>query len=83
MTFKPGQSGNPSGKPVKMGKFLELISDDDIQTAYNAVMATIKSSNAKKKVDAAIWLLEMKFGKPRQSLAHSGENTNAIEVKFI
>jgi hypothetical protein len=75
--FKPGQSGNPNGRP-KMPDLSEAISkvladEKDGKTALDAVLMALRNKAVKGDVRAAQELLDRAFGKSKQSIDHSGK----------
>jgi|LakMenE01Jun11ns_1017448.scaffolds.fasta_scaffold9848997_1 hypothetical protein len=77
--FKPGQSGNPNGRPKKLPKLDELLADvlgedkDGIEAA-KAILMALRAKAAKGDVRAAEVLLDRAYGKSKQTvdLNHSG-----------
>jgi hypothetical protein len=69
--FQKGQSGNPSGRPKKDREIEELAR----QHTPAAIAALVEALNGKDRVPAAALLLAYAYGKPRQSIEHSGEMT--------
>jgi hypothetical protein len=77
--FKPGQSGNPNGRPKKLPKLDELLADvlgedkDGIEAA-KAILMALRAKATKGDVRAAEVLLERAYGKSKQvvDLNHSG-----------
>jgi hypothetical protein len=67
--FKPGQSGNPSGRPKDIGRVRELARGH----TEDAIRALVEALNdPKTKVHAATALLDRGWGKPPQ--VHGGED---------
>lgn len=72
--FKPGQSGNPSGRPKTPEEAKKKLKDE----AYQAVDRLIKeASNPKNKhyYDANIAIIERVWGKSAQPIDIDSENT--------
>jgi hypothetical protein len=68
--YKPGQSGNPAGRP-KMPDLSEAIAkilneEKDGKTALDAILAALRAKAAKGDVRAAQELLDRGFGKATQ-----------------
>jgi len=75
--FKPGQSGNPKGRPPKLPKLDELLADimgeeKDGQTATEAILKRIRLQATQGNLKAAEMLLERAYGKPKQPVELSG-----------
>jgi hypothetical protein len=87
--FKPGQSGNPNGRPKKLPKLDELLADvlgedkDGIEAA-KAILMALRAKATKGDVRAAEVLLERAYGKSKQvvDLNHSG-GVNLIFEKAV
>jgi hypothetical protein len=73
VTFKKGQSGNPSGRsPTVMadGRTLTDVARDHTLKAVNCLVAMVEDEKAPHaaKVSAATALLDRGWGRPRQDL---------------
>lgn len=70
--FKPGQSGNPGGRPAAIKEVRDLAREqtDGAIRALVHVMEAGKSESA--RVAAAQALLDRGWGRPTQALEHSG-----------
>jgi hypothetical protein len=75
--FQKGQSGNPGGRPKKLAEIEELAR----QHTPAAIAALVKALDGKDRVAAAALLLAYAYGKPRQSIEHSGEMTHRYGVR--
>jgi len=78
--YKPGQSGNPAGRP-KMPDLSEAIAkilneEKDGKTALDAILAALRAKAAKGDVRAAQELLDRGYGRAKQSIDVSGEGIN-------
>jgi hypothetical protein len=69
--FKPGQSGNPGGRPKSLAnRVRELVGDDGEQLAR--FMLDILNDEAvprKERIDAATWLADRGWGRPTTTIA--------------
>jgi HEAT repeat protein len=80
MPYKPGESGNPSGRPKTDFRVKELAREYTEQ-AITALVDAL--ADERTRVAAAIALLDRGYGKPAQAL--TGEDGGAIiqEVRHI
>jgi hypothetical protein len=75
--FKPGQSGNPNGRPKKIPELDKLLADvlgeekDGIEAA-KAILMALRAKATKGDVRAAEVLLERAYGKIKQDVNLSG-----------
>lgn len=72
MPFKPGQSGNPLGKP-KVPEEVMAMWSKLVPEAIKAVQACLASDDLELRLKAANVVLDRKFGKPAQSVEATGE----------
>jgi len=73
MPFKPGQCGNPGGRPkadVRVKELARAHTEQAIQTLVDAL------SNERTSVAAAVALLDRGWGKPAQAI--TGEDGGAV-----
>lgn len=68
--FKPGQSGNPGGRPRKVQEATE-IAENAIEAAMRKLVALIDSESEKVSLVAAQAIIDRTMGKPKQSVAHT------------
>lgn len=82
MPFKPGQSGNPSGRPAHQTKYLKalvrLIKQNDWR---DIIMKAIEQAKRGDK-SARQWLADYCLGKPVQSIDLSVPDKVIFEVKY-
>ena len=73
--FKPGQSGNPKGRPKKSEKEQKAIeTGGEAALAYLAEVVSGTKEADNNKIKAAIYLADRKHGKPSQSLDHTSSD---------
>ena len=85
--FKPGQSGNPKGRPPKLPRLDDLLADilgeeKDGQTATEAILKRIRLQATQGNLKAAEMLLERAYGKARQAVEITGKDGAPIELKW-
>lgn len=78
--FKPGQTGNPNGRPKKLPKLDELLAEvlseeKDGKTAAQAILMALRAKATKGDVRAAELLMDRAWGKSVQ-LINANVNTN-------
>lgn len=79
--FKPGQSGNPRGRP-KESADLKALARQHTKEAVERLVHWLRSDNPKASVTAAQALLDRGYGKPAQSVTgEGGEGPVQIVVK--
>lgn len=87
--WKPGQSGNPKGRPPEGYTIAELARaitrDGQIPIAFLADVCLGKVPGAKvtDRVLAANSLLDRAWGRPIQAVAHGGPDGGAIPVALL
>jgi hypothetical protein len=85
--FKPGQSGNPKGRPKKIPAIDELLAEvlgeeKDGKTAAQVILMALRAKATKGDVRAAEVLLERAYGKVKERHELSGPDGGPIETKF-
>lgn len=82
-SFRPGQSGNPGGRPKEPPELREAIRSH----AMAAVETLVKCLGAKQwsvRVRAAEAILDRAYGKPAQTLeVDSGDRVRALMQRFV
>jgi len=66
MPFKPGESGNPNGRPKKF-TIKDYITEEDVKS----LVIKAKELAEQGKTDIVKFLLEQAFGKAPQSIDHT------------
>ena len=83
-SWKPGQSGNPGGRPRGCGRVRELAqqhTDLAIETLVD--ICKDKTNNAAARATAAIGLLDRGWGKPAQAIVGGDEDDPPIQLAEI
>ena len=67
--FKPGQSGNPGGRPKVLAQVRELAREKSVE-AINTLVAIMRdeAQDARARVAAANAILDRGWGKPAQAI---------------
>ena len=84
--FKPGESGNPNGRPKKLPELNKLLADvlgeekDGIEAAH-AILMALRAKATKGDIRAAEVLLNRAYGVPKQSIDLGGSfSINPIQI---
>lgn len=81
--FKPGQSGNPSGRPKDtLGNFLRTKKHLPKQI-YDAVYPLLKSKKEATRIWAAEFLRDSRDGKPTQAMELAGKDGGPLQVESL
>ena len=83
--WKPGQSGNPGGRPKVSAEIRDLARDHGAK-AIERLVALMHSKNESVAVRAAEALLDRGYGRPVQGMALSGAERpvpRVIHVEFV
>ncbi len=75
--FKPGQSGNPNGRPKKAQQIVEK-AQDNAETALKALIELMSSDDERVKLQAAMAILDRGLGKPKQTI-EDGRKTEVTD----
>lgn len=79
MAFKPGQSGNPSGRPKENAEVKRLAQSHGI-AAINKLVALMSSDDEKTQLAACQAILDRGFGKPAQAIIGGSEDDPPIKT---
>lgn len=85
--WKPGESGNPNGRPRKLpdlDRLMEQIlgEEKDGITAVEAILKTLRQKAARGDTKAANLLLDRGYGKPKQKTEITGAEGEKLTVNF-
>lgn len=80
-TFKPGKSGNPSGRPKKTPELIEVenLCKQASPDAVERLKFWMSSDNPRASVTAATGILDRAWGKPKQAVV-GGDPNHPIRV---
>lgn len=85
--FKPGQSGNPKGRPKKIPAIDVLLAEvlgeeKEGKSAAQAILIALRAKATKGDVRAAEVLLDRAYGKAKQEIKHEGLPDPVISVSI-
>jgi len=80
--FKPGASGNPSGRP-KIPDDVKKILKLQAPNALQKLLTLMESNDERIALTAANCVLDRAWGKPTQTTEVSGPDGEALEVKDV
>ena len=81
--FKPGQSGNASGRPksdLQLSELARSFTKEAIETLVSVMQQGKKESD---RIHAAMALLDRAYGRPSQSLEHSVEEKGPLVAVIV
>lgn len=83
--FKPGQSGNPNGRPKKLPEIDKLLADvlgeDGENNEAKAILKALVVKAKRGDTRAAEILLDRAYGKAKQHIAIEGEPIRSFVIK--
>lgn len=83
--FKPGCSGNPGGRPAGFAKLIQEKTRDGVtlvEFMLRVFGGKVKASLA-QRMEAATWLADRGFGRPKQAVEHSMDDADALRLTII
>jgi hypothetical protein len=63
----------------KKKTLMVLITEDDVKRCFKVFRDTLENGSAKDKLDVAMYLIDQRFGRPRQALEHTGADGGDIK----
>jgi hypothetical protein len=85
--FKPGQSGNPGGRPKGLRAYIQAKCGEDGKALVDAAwsIATDKKASPAARISAMTLLFDRGWGKAAQPLTGDGDNGagGPVLVKFV
>ena len=82
--FKPGQSGNPGGRPISVKDYVDKRTRhgrSEIDTLYR--ISHDPKAGAASRIAAANSLLDRLYGKPAQAVEVSGPDGGPVELRAL
>jgi hypothetical protein len=77
--FRPGQSGNPGGRPKGERSVREIAQQHTIE-AMETLVHVMRTGKNSERVQAATALLDRGWGKPTQSVEMTGSNATLVDL---
>ncbi len=81
MPFKPGQSGNKSGRPTIV-KEIKVLALKHSARAFQRIVELSESDDPKVAIVASKEILDRAYGKPAQAVEVTGKEGGAIAVIY-
>jgi hypothetical protein len=82
MAFKPGQSGNPGGRPKEEAEVIRLAKDKSLR-AVERLIHWMESDDPKASIPAANAILDRAIGKPKQAHEHAGPDGEKLVIQIV
>lgn len=80
MAFKPGESGNPGGRPKKDTTIVDLCRAAAPEAIAEIIRLSKHSSDEKIKVQACREILDRGYGKAAQAVELSGSDGEPLKI---
>jgi hypothetical protein len=77
--FRPGQSGNPGGRP-KGERSVREIAQQHTTAAMETLVTVMQTGKNSERVQAATVLLDRGWGKPIQSVEMTGSQLSLVDL---
>jgi hypothetical protein len=82
MPFKPGESGNPSGRPAVSEAFKRKAREEAYR-ALEVLIAAMDDEDVKVRIQAAGMVIDRGFGKPIQDLTLANAEGEEFRVAAV
>ena len=79
MTFQPGKSGNPAGRPKLDPRIREMFEAKG-EEAFNVIVKHMDSEDERISLAAAGKLVDRAYGKPAQQIDHGNADEEGFRV---
>lgn len=82
-SFQPGKSGNPGGRPKKTDeeRTLDAMCRAKTPEALSVILDIMESGQLERaRLAAAQYVLDRAWGKPKESVEHTGANGGPMEL---
>ena len=83
--FRPGQSGNPGGRPKGLGRYVRELIGEDGRRVADFMLGVLEDAGEplKRRMQAASWLADRGFGRATSPLGGDEERPVRIVVESI
>lgn len=81
--WRKGQSGNPGGRPKGLSRYIREQTREGEELAEFVLSIFRTSKSGRERMEAASWLADRGFGKPRQGVELSGEGGGPVAVASL
>ena len=81
-SFKPGQSGNPGGRPAATKEFRERCREFMSETGFQTLVDMANSQKDKDRFRAIELIAGYGLGKPKQGVELAGEDGGGITIVY-
>lgn len=81
--WEKGTSGNPGGRPINRGKYLQKLDDTLGEEAWVAIVARAIELAKRGDSRARQWLSDYILGKPTQGIDLFGETVSELIIRYV